>query len=259
MNTARWTTHFAENTRLNSTLPLPAPPASSPDAGLKSIGESLAVFQLGESGGGTRLLRWHAQCRALRHVSGLEEALRAFIAEEQGHAALLARVLEQLRQPLVQKQWTNSIFRWLRNAVNLEFNMQVLLTAELIAEVYYGLLRLRCGHPAVRTASAKILRDEMQHLKFQREFLTERLRQSRPLHLKLWKLQFRLIHRITSRVVAWDHRRCLQALGLNGADFTKRCSAARRNFERRLNAMLESARETAGGTADNIISSTQNA
>jgi hypothetical protein len=238
MNTARWIRHFRENTQHNSRLPLPDGPASLPEPERLAVAASLAVFQLGESGGGTRLLHWHARCHALRHVSGLEDALHAFVAEEQGHAALLARVLEHLHQPRFRKQWTNSIFRWLRNAVNLEFNMQVLLTAELIAEVYYGLLHLRCRDAVVGTAAGKILRDEMQHLAFQREFLVERLRRTGPWFRRFWRLQFRFIHAVTSRVVAWDHRRCFRALGLTPHEFVHRAGAARRHFERRLETML---------------------
>ncbi|MFN0128534.1 MAG: hypothetical protein ACKV19_17820 [Verrucomicrobiales bacterium] len=241
MNTARWIRHFHENTRLNATLGLPERCDLLPETGRRAVAASLAVFQLGESGGGTRLLRWHARCKALRHVSGLEEALRAFIAEEQGHAALLARVLDHLQEPPMQKQWTNSVFRWLRNVLNLEFNMQVLLTAELIAELYYGQLRLRCRDSVVRTAAGKILHDEMQHLAFQREFLTERLRSTSPLFRSLWRLQFRFIHAVTSRVVAWDHRHCLRTLGLTPREFFRRGAAARRHFERRLEKQLATA------------------
>ncbi len=245
MNTARWIRHFRENTRLNDCLTLPDGPELFPEEQRRAVAASLAVFQLGESGGGTRLLRWHARCKALRHVSRLEEALRAFVAEEQGHAALLARLLQHLQHAPLQKQWTNSVFRWLRNVVNLEFNMQVLLTAELIAEIYYGLLRLRCPDSAVRTAAGKILRDEMQHLAFQREFLTERLRRTGPWFRRLWRLQFRFIHFVTCRVVAWDHRHCLRALGIKPREFVLRAAAARRHFERRLEKLLHDAAQLA--------------
>jgi hypothetical protein len=238
MNTARWIRHFHDNTRRNAALALPGDDAALAETARSAVAASLAVFQLGESGGGTRLLRWHARCKALRHVSGLEEALHAFVAEEQGHAALLSRVLGHLQQPPLQKQWTNSVFRWLRDVVNLEFNMQVLLTAELIAEIYYGQLRLRCRDGVVRTAAGKILRDEIQHLAFQREFLTERLRGTGPWFRRLWRLQFRFIHAVTSRVVAWDHRRCFRALGIAPREFVQRAAAARRHFERRLERLL---------------------
>ncbi len=59
------------------------------------IARSLAVFQLRESSGGTRLKRY-----------------AKVIAEEQSHAALLGRLIAHLKQPPLKKQWTNSIFRW---------------------------------------------------------------------------------------------------------------------------------------------------
>lgn len=234
MNTAYWINHFQTNTRRNDSMQLPACPSELPDAIRLPLGRSLAIFQLGESGGGSRLKRYARQITPLDQFAGYQRAIDLFVAEEQSHAALLGRLLGHLRIPMLKKQWTNSIFRWLRNLVNLEFNIQVLLTAELVAEVYFGMLYLRSSDAAVCQVSHKLLRDEMKHLEFQRQFLAERLQELTPAARALWRVQFRLIHRISAAIVSWDHRTCLRAMQVTPADFRSRCTRSLERFMDRL-------------------------
>ena len=175
MNTQVWIKHFEVNTRLNDTMVLPEAACMLPEKVRGPIAASLATFQLGESGSGSRLRRYAREVAPLENFKGYQRAIDLFIVEEQSHSQLLARVVERLGGVLLEKQWTNSIFRRLRFLVNLEFAIQVLLTAELIAEVYYGTLYLRCPDAALHQMTQKILRDEMKHLAFQREFLSERV------------------------------------------------------------------------------------
>lgn len=238
MNTQHWINHFEANTRLNHELQLPEAPCALPDSTRIALAKSIATFQLGESGGGTRLRRYTRSIASLENLKGYQRAVDLFVAEEQSHAALLARTVTHLRGTLLQKQWTNSIFRWLRDLVNLEFNIQVLLTAELIAEVYFGLLTLRCADPVVQTVAKKLLRDEMGHLSFQRDFLFERLKTLTPAMQRLWRWQFQFIHFATSQVVAWDHRDCLRVLNITPADFRARAVQCWQNFQSRLERRL---------------------
>lgn len=238
MNTQHWINHFETNTRLNHDMKLPEEPCTLPEPHREAIARSIAIFQLGESGGGTRLRRYTRSIASLENLKGYQRAVDLFVAEEQSHAALLARTVTHLRGTLLTKQWTNSIFRWLRDLVNLEFNIQVLLTAELIAEVYFGLLALRCSDPVVQTVAKKLLRDEMGHLSFQRDFLFERLNTLTPAMQRLWRWQFQAIHLATAVVVAWDHRDCLRGLGVTPADFRARAAQCWENFQSRLERRL---------------------
>ncbi|MHB1080772.1 MAG: hypothetical protein ACYC67_15325 [Prosthecobacter sp.] len=238
MNTQHWISHFEANTRLNHELQLPDTACDLPEQVRCALARSLAIFQLGESGGGTRLRRYTRSIAALENLKGYQRAVDLFVAEEQSHAALLARTVKHLRGALLQKQWTNSIFRWMRDLVNLEFNIQVLLTAELIAEVYFGLLSLRCSDPVVQTVAKKLLRDEMGHLSFQRDFLFERLKTLTPATQRLWRWQFQAIHFATACVVSWDHRDCLRSLNVTPADFRSRALRCWQSFQSRLERRL---------------------
>lgn len=238
MNTQHWIRHFEANTRLNHSLQLPDVSCELTDSERIALTRSIAIFQLGESGGGTRLRRYTGSIASLEGLKGYQEAVDCFVAEEQSHAVLLKRTVIHLRGTLFHKQWTNSIFRWMRDLVNLEFNIQVLLTAELIAEVYFGLLALRCKDPVVNTVAKKILRDEMGHLSFQRDFLFERLKTLTPAMLRLWRWQFQAVHFATAFVVSWDHRDCLRSLGVTPADFRTRARRCWQNFQTRLERRL---------------------
>lgn len=234
MNTQHWITHFEQNAAITRCITLPTETCMLPEHIRRPLARSIAIFQLGESGGGTRLRRYARKIAPLEQFRGYMRAMDLFVAEEQGHAALLGQLVDHLRGTRLQKQWTNSIFRTLRVLVNIEFNIQVLLTAELIAEVYFGNLYLRVNDPAVRLVSRKLLSDEMKHLVFQREFLAERLATLSPLMQRLWRWQFQVVHRVTTWVVAWDHADCFRAIGLPPTDFRKHATAAIARFSARL-------------------------
>jgi hypothetical protein len=241
MNTQAWIEHFDANTRVNDQLQLPPHSCVLADAIRIPVAKSLATFQLGESGSGSRLRRYAREVAPLENFRGYQRAIDLFIAEELSHSRLLARVVRHLGGRLIEKQWTNSAFRKLRFLLNLEFAIQVLLTAELIAEVYYGIIYLRVEDPVVRTMAHKILRDEVKHLQFQREFLGERIASFTPLGKWLWRLQFQAIHAATAAVVAWDHRDCLRVLGMTPGEFRRRAGRAWMRFQERLEQFIVSA------------------
>jgi len=169
-----------------------------------------------------------------QELRGYEEVVELFVKEEQYHAELLGRLLDYLGGERLRKQWSNSVFRWMRNQLGLEFNIQILLTAELIAEAYYGLLHRRGGDPVLRACCHKILRDEMRHIAFHAEFFRERLAGQPPWWRLLWRTQFRFCHAAVCLVVALDHRDCFKALGTSIPDFLKQALGPGRRFLRRL-------------------------
>jgi hypothetical protein len=214
MNTHLWTQHFRDNQHRFTEPSLPVGGCALPPSTMEPLRHSMAIFQLGESGGGTRLMKYVQRVVSADRLAGYEQAVGLFIAEEQYHARLLAKAVTYMGGACLEKQWSNSVFRWLRNHFGVEFNIQILLIAELIAEVYFGILYRKCGDPALRRVCHKLLSDEMRHIAFHTEFLRERLA-SMPLWRRvLWRGQFRLIQRVTAVAVAWDHRQCFRALGV---------------------------------------------
>lgn len=238
MNIPSWIQYFERN-RSNFDEPPLDPDASPLPDGLRlPLAESLAVFQLGETGGGTRLMRYVR--RNLRHqpeaLEGYDLAVRLFVAEEQRHAQLLEKLVIYLGGTLLEKHWTNTVFRHLRTLFGMEFNIQILLTAELIAEAYYGMIYRKTTDKAVRSCCHKILRDEMRHIAFHTSFFQKRLASMpRPLR-RLWRSGFKACHRITATLVAWDHHRLLRSLGVGQGEFVRLTLKAGQRFLRRLDS-----------------------
>jgi hypothetical protein len=229
-----WIRHFRENRLCHAAVKIPDDPVTLPEETRRALARSLAVFQLGESGGGTRIRRYARAVADEQAMAGYQEAVTAFIAEEQSHSEMLGRLVRRLGGSLLEKQWTNSVFRRLRGFASLEITIQLLLTAELVAEVYYAMLLLRVEDAGVRNVCRQIVRDEVRHLEFQREFLARRLAGWTPAWNWLWRLQFRVAHSIVVRVVAMDHADCLRVCGVSQAEFRERCTRSRQAFERRL-------------------------
>src|SRR5262245_33376323 len=142
------------------------------DTERRAIASSIQEFQLGESSEGKHL-RAAAHSYATR--AGDPEyaiAIALFIGEEQRHAAYLARFLRQEGLPLRPSTWADTVFRLLRRGASLEQTIAVLLTAELIAQVYYVALRDATASPTLRAICARVLRDEEAHVRFQTERLS---------------------------------------------------------------------------------------
>lgn len=234
MNTHVWIQYFLSNQDRFVEPPMPPGASCLPGAIREPVARSLAIFQLGESGGGTRLMKIVRRVVPDHLLPGYERAVGLFVAEEQYHAAMLERLVRHLGGALLKKQWSNSVFRWVRNLFGVEFNIQVLLTAELIAEAYYGLLYRRCPDPAVRVCCRKILADEVRHLAFHAEFLSGRLAAKTAWGRRLWRAQCRALNLVTVAVVAWDHGACFRALGPGSLGFASLASRTGARFLRRL-------------------------
>jgi hypothetical protein len=112
----------------------------------------------------------------------------------------------------------------LRNVVGtLEISIGVLVTAEIIAKVYYAALREATDSIVLRAICDQILRDEYKHVEFQTEQLAI-LRINRRAVL-LWATL--ALHRIlfagTVIVVAWSHRQALTSGGYSARRFWTEC------------------------------------
>jgi hypothetical protein len=99
------------------------------------IQDSIAAFQLGEYSEGHNLLRF---ARAYAQRCGddtLVQITRDFIKEEQRHALLLKRFMVAQSLEVIQRNWTDTMFRRLRRYVGYELPITVLIIAEIIALV----------------------------------------------------------------------------------------------------------------------------
>jgi hypothetical protein len=177
----------------------------------QSVARSLAVFQLGESGGGTII----EQARKSR-LPGIDahyaEAMASFVAEEHRHAELLACCVRALRGELIRKNWTARLFVFGRRLIGLRLKVMVLLAAEVVGICYYHLLSARLPDSGMRSLLQEIVEDEKAHLRFHCSFLRTQARNEiqRAVFLVTW----RALMLAAAVVVLVDHRHSLRDLDI---------------------------------------------
>lgn len=218
MNSTSWL-HYYQQNRLNRIEPkwdLPCPPDS---AGARLLARSLSHFQLGESGEGTFLLRQARQVHS--DDPAYCEALALFIQEEQEHARLLQKLVERYRGRLVTGHWTHSLFRSVRHALGVGFEIQVLVIAELIGTAYYRLLGRLASDPVLGQVCEIVLRDEEKHIAFHAERFEMDQAGWLPIERASWVAQFQMLF-LAAMQVAWiDHGAALRALGAHRSEFSR--------------------------------------
>lgn len=198
-----------------------------------AIAQSLKEFQAGESSEGKHLFRSAQDYAARTGDVEYVVAIRLFIAEEQRHARDLGRFLTLNRIPLIRTTFADRVFRRLRTLIgSLEVSIAVLITAEIIAKVYYAVLRDATRSVILRRLCDQILRDELQHVQFQSEQLVKlRAGRSRAGMAATMGAQ-RFLYLGTVLFVWFTHRRAMRRGGMTcGAWWTSCWREFRAAFE----------------------------
>jgi len=189
------------------------------------IASSIATFQLGEQSDGRTLVRAAERFARARQMPALVRIIELFIREEQRHASLLRSFMEDHGIPLKSSHWTDHAFRRLRRLAGLELCMCVLITAELIGNVYYRVLASATGCQRLRVLCRTLVADELVHVAFESQVLLA-LRAARP----AWaRTLIRWAHRGflvgTASVVCLTHRSLLRHSGHDARTFLRLCLA----------------------------------
>jgi hypothetical protein len=184
---------------------------------------SIQEFQLGESSEGKHL--YHAAQQYARRVGDPDYvfAIAAFIREEQRHARDLKHFLASQQAPAITASWVDVIFRGLRCGTNLELALSVLVTAEILAKVYYAALYTATQSPVLYALCKQILHDEAAHVQFHIERLAH-IRADRP-----WPFQHctLLLHQLLfcgACTVVWSkHSQVFQHIRMNFSMYWQQC------------------------------------
>ena len=150
---------------------------------------------------------------------GRLEALELFVKEEAEHARLLARLVQRLGGRLVKRHWTHRLFKLARRAGGFHFEIQMLLTAEIVGTAYYEMIDRAVQDAPLNAAIGLMLRDEASHLAFHLDRLKMSRRDWLPLERDGWELQFQTLVVAAVRTAWLDHGRCLRELGFTWDDF----------------------------------------
>lgn len=133
------------------------------DAEYELLYHSLQQFQHGEYSEGKNLMRYARQLNDPEYLN----TIRIFIREEQTHARILGKFMDLNDIPRAKSHWVDKVFRGLRRLSSLENSITVLLTAEIIAAVFYKALRDASHSFTLRAICKQILSDEEMHINFQ--------------------------------------------------------------------------------------------
>ncbi|MEO8450460.1 MAG: ferritin-like domain-containing protein, partial [Gemmatimonadota bacterium] len=163
-----WLRHFEESTARIEAVPWGLGPWLD-QAERDAVAGSIQEFQLGESSEGRRFRAVAAEHAGRTGDLAYPATIDRFIGEEQQHARYLAQFLELEAIPLVRHTSVDGIFRRLRRLAGLETMLSVLITAEIIAQVYYAALGRATCSPVLRSICRRILVDEAVHVRFQAE------------------------------------------------------------------------------------------
>ena len=184
---------------------------------------SIQQFQLGEGSEGKGL-------KARARVSALAAddpdflpALDLFIREEQRHSSDLGRFLDREGIARLKRHWVDGVFRHVRKLAGLELSLSVLVTAEIIAVPYYSTLAEATGSPLLRAICARILDDEMDHLRYQSHNLS-RLRSLPRSHADFGEWATRSLLMFGTLVIVWkEHDQLFRAGGYSWTRFRCEC------------------------------------
>ena len=204
----------------------------------RSLVRSLAIFQLGESGGGTVV----SQARASRLAEiddNYTSALAHFVDEEHRHAGMLAICVRLLGGELIRENWTAKLFVFGRRLIGLRMKILVLLAAEVVGLCYYQLIASRLPPCNLRTWLLEIVADETSHLEFHCAFLRSQVRG--PLSRFVFRSMWSSLMTASEFVVLIDHRRALRDLHISRSEVRARWRSYR---ESAMCAVLQSPSES---------------
>jgi hypothetical protein len=187
----------------------------------RPLASSLARFQLGESSDGSRLLAAARRLAAQTGDCDYREAIALFVAEEQEHSRLLAKLLEQMQGVRLRSHWTDQWFRRCRHLLGFYEEISVLLMAEIVALKYYSVIRRGAEDALMAKVCEQILHDEKFHVRFHCEFLHSALKVRSAMLRGAGCCTLNMMFVAASALVAWDHRTALTALGCPSREFLR--------------------------------------
>jgi hypothetical protein len=219
-----WLNHFEYHANRPRALAQGLPDVLTPQEH-RLIADSIATFQLGEQSEGRALLRAVRRFAQSRDAAPLVCIIELLIREQQRHAALLRAFMESHAIPVKRTQWTACVFRCLRRLAGFELCVCVLVTAELIGNVYYRALEAVTDCRRLQILCRTLVADELAHVAFESDLLLA-LQAQRPAALRT---AIRVAHRAFfagAVLVVWHtHRPALRRAGYRMGSFLRTCRA----------------------------------
>lgn len=188
-----------------------------------SIYSSIRIFQKGESSEAKHIFKQANEFLSNKQDRSYMEALTLFINEEHKHSFELKRFMGLQNIPVITKHWSDSAFRQLRRTGGLEQSISVLLTAEIIAAVYYKALREATKSDLLQQLCTQILSDEKMHIQFQSEAVSQFYQARSNYNNKIITSLKKILLSGTVLVVWFGHSKVLKKASYNFFSFHGAC------------------------------------
>lgn len=217
-----WHAYFQHNDQHLLSIPW-ADGADLSERQRKAVAASVQIFQLGESSEGFHLARRARQHSEQSGDPYYYEAIKLFIREEQRHARVLGRFMDMVGIPRIRQTWTDTVFRRLRHIADLEQSIVVLVTAEIMAKVYYPALKDATDSAVLRRICEQIIHDEGPHVEFQCQRVAILRKHCGPLALMIRRAAHRFLYFGTCFIVWKQHGSVFRAAGRGFRQYWKSC------------------------------------
>jgi hypothetical protein len=219
-----WLNHFGHHALHPLRVPHGLSDVLTPNES-RLIASSIATFQLGEQSDGRTLLRAAERCARTNEMPHLVRIIDLLIREERRHASLLRAFMQDHRIPLKSADWTDRVFRRVRRRAGLELYLTVLISAELIGNVYYRALESATNCRRLQVLCRTLVADELAHVGFESQLLSA-LRARRGASRRAVTRSVHLVFFAASAGVVWStHRSVLRAAGHGAQSFLRACLA----------------------------------
>jgi hypothetical protein len=189
------------------------------------IASSIATFQLGEYSRG-QPLRSSVYRIALRHdMPELTRIMELLVREERHHADLLREFMSDHGMRVKNHAPTNLGFRAIRRLAAFELYLHVLVTAELIGNVYYRALETATGCQRLKILCRTLVADELAHIGFESELLRELRARRSAVPRAFMKIAHRAFFIGVALTVWMAHHEVLRKGGYDAGTFLRMCRA----------------------------------
>ena len=165
-----WLNHFEYHALHPRSVPAGLSDVLKPEE-RRLIARSIATFELCEQAEGNSLLRAVQRFAEKHQAAPLMRITELFIREQQRHGALLREFMGRHGIDRKQTDLTDFIFCCLRRVGGYQMRLNVLIGAELIANVYYRALEAATGCQHLKVLCRTLVADELAHIGLESQLL----------------------------------------------------------------------------------------
>jgi hypothetical protein len=217
-----WLNHFEYHAQHPRTVPTGLSDVLKPEE-RRLIARSMATFELCEQAEGKALLPTVHRFCVKHQAAPLLRITELFIREQQRHSALLREFMRDHDIDRKEIDLTDFLFWCLRRVGGYEQRLHVLITAELIANVYYRALEAVTGCQRLKVLCRTLVADELAHIGLESQLLlTLRSHRPAPVRMALNGLH-KMFFTGAASYVYLTHRTVLHSAGYTLDSFLRMC------------------------------------